>query len=295
LKDKFSGKFIVLDGPDGCGKTVQLELLSTYLKNEGIPVVQTNDPGGTKIGNQISRLLKYDAQGAMDVQTEVMLFMASRAQLAAEIIKPSLETGKTILCDRYISSTCAYQGSSGYPVEKIIELGKVAVGDAWPDLTIIIDISVEEGLERTGRKPYQKTKVNHKDANQSYTCAYQGSSGYPVEKIIELGKAAVGDAWPDLTIIIDISVEEGLERTGRKPYQKTKVNHNDANQSYLFKNVVVDRFDSRPLEYHRKVRKGFLKLAQYYPGIVKIVDGSQGDIETVHKKILELISEVSFT
>ena len=123
LTEKLKGKFIVLDCQDGCGKTVQLEMLSTYLKNEGVPIVQTVDPGGTKIGNQISRLLKYDAQGAMDIQTEIMLFMASRAQLVTEIIKPALETGKTILCDRYISSTCAYQGSSGYPVEKIIELG----------------------------------------------------------------------------------------------------------------------------------------------------------------------------
>jgi len=231
FQDKFSGKFIVLDGPDGCGKTVQLELLSAYLKNEGLPVVQTNDPGGTKIGNQISRLLKYDAQGFMDVHTELMLFMASRAQLVAEVITPALETGKTVLCDRFISSTCAYQGSSGYPIEKIIELARFAVGDIWPNLTIIIDIPVEKGLERTGRKPRQKTKVNHEDANQSY----------------------------------------------------------------LFENVVVDRFDSRTLDYHRKVRKEFLKLAQYYPGIVKTVDGSEGNIEVVHKKILQLISEVSFT
>jgi dTMP kinase len=231
LKEKLQGKFIVLDGPDGCGKTVQLELLSKYLKNNGITVVQTNDPGGTKIGDQISRLLKYDSHGAMFVQTEVLLFMASRAQLTAEIIKPSLEAGKTVLCDRFISSTCAYQGSNGYPIEKIIELGKFAVGDIWPDLTIIIDILSEEGLERTGRKRYQKTKINHKDADQGY----------------------------------------------------------------LFKNVVVDRFDSRPIEYHRKVRRGFLELAKYYPGIVRVVDGSQDDIETVHEKILQLISEVSFT
>lgn len=230
LIEKLRGKFIVLDGPEGCGKTVQLDLLSEYLKNHGLSVVQTTDPGGTKIGNQISRLLKYDAQGPMYVHTELMLFMASRAQLVAEVVKPVLETGKTVLCDRFISSTCAYQGSSGYPVEKIIELAKSAVGNVWPNLTIIIDIPVKEGLERTGRKPRQKTKVNHEDANQAY----------------------------------------------------------------LFKNVVVDRFDSRPLEYHRKVRKEFLKLAEYYPGIVKIVDGSQGDIETVHERIKRVIVETDF-
>ena len=227
LKSKFAGKFVVLDGPDGCGKTVQLELLAAHLEKNGLVVLQTSDPGGTKIGNQISRLLKYDAQGAMDVHTELMLFMASRAQLVAEVVKPALEAGKTVLCDRFISATCAYQGSSGYPVEKIIELGKFAVGDVWPDLTIIIDIPVNEGLERTGRKPYQKTKVNHEDANQAY----------------------------------------------------------------LFKNVVVDRFDSRPLEYHRKVRKEFLRLPDYYPGLVKIVDGSQGDIEAVHEKLKQVIGE----
>jgi dTMP kinase len=229
-QNSIKGKFIVLDGPDGCGKTVQLELLASHLAKVGIDVIQTTDPGGTIIGNQISRLLKYDAQGHMKVTTEVMLFMASRAQLVAEIIKPALEENKTILCDRFISSTCAYQGSNGYPVEKIIELGKLSVGDIWPDLTIIIDIPVEEGRERTGHKRYQKTKVNHKDAHQAY----------------------------------------------------------------LFENVVADRFDSRTLEYHRKVRKWFLNIGQYYPGIVKIVNG-EADIETVHKRIVQLISEVSFT
>jgi dTMP kinase len=212
VKEKWSKKFIVLDGPDGSGKTVQLDLLATYLKSQGVATVQTTDPGGTKIGNQI------------------MLFMASRAQLVAEVIKPALETGKTVLCDRFISSTCAYQSSGGYPVEKIIELGRFAIGDVWPDLTIIIDIPVEEGLIRTGRKPYQKTKVNHEDANQGY----------------------------------------------------------------LFKNVVVDRFDSRPLEYHRKVRKEFLRLAQYYPRLVKVVDGGQSDINGVHEKIKRVLEETDF-
>ncbi|UCF14611.1 MAG: dTMP kinase [Phycisphaerales bacterium] len=229
LKEKLKGKFIVLDGPDGCGKTVQLELLSVHLEKHGIPVVQTNDPGGTRIGNQISNLLKYDAQGHMDAVTEAMLFMASRAQLVAEVVRPALEAGKTVLCDRFISSTCAYQGSSGYPVEKIIELGRLAVGEVWPDLTVIIDVPVEEARERTGHKRYQKTKVNHKDANQAY----------------------------------------------------------------LFENAVPDRFDSRTLKYHRKVRKLFLEIGVHYPGIVEILDG-RGDVEAVHSSICQLISEVSF-
>jgi len=224
---KFSGKFIVLDGPDGCGKTTQLKLLVDYLKDKSIEVVQTEDPGGTKIGEQISRLLKYDAQGEMDVHTEALLFMASRAQLVAEIIKPALEKGKTVLCDRFISATCAYQGSSGYPVDNIIELGKFAVGDIWPDLTIILDIPAKEGRDRTGHKKYQRAKTNHKDANQAF----------------------------------------------------------------LFKNVITDRFDSRSLEYHRKARKWFLKIGEYYPGIVKVVDGT-GNIETVHKKIIDIIVKV---
>ena len=227
MKEKMSGKFIVLDGPDGCGKTTQLKLLVDYLKDKSIEVVQTEDPGGTKIGEQISRLLKYDAQGEMDVHTEALLFMASRAQLVAEIIKPALEKGKTVLCDRFISATCAYQGSSGYPVDNIIELGKFAVGDIWPDLTIILDIPAKEGRDRTGHKKYQRAKTNHKDANQAF----------------------------------------------------------------LFKNVITDRFDSRSLEYHRKARKWFLKIGEYYPGIVKVVDGT-GNIETVHKKIIDIIVKV---
>lgn len=231
MKDRFQGKFIVLDGPDGCGKTTQLELLAEYFNKKGIEVVKTHDPGGTKIGDQIRHLLKYGAKGIMDVHTETMLFMASRAQLAAEVVKPAIEKGKTVLCDRFISSTCAYQGSSGYPIEKIIELGKFAVGDVWPDLTIIIDIPAEEGLGRTGRKPRQKSIANHKDANQSH----------------------------------------------------------------LFENTTPDRFDSRTLEYHRKVRKWFFMLEKEYPGVVKIVDGSNASIEKVHEKILQLISEVSLT
>lgn len=168
LKEKLIGKFIVFDGPDGSGKSTQIKLLADYLKKCDIPAIDTQDPGGTKIGDQIRRLLKYDAQGKMDVVTETFLFMASRAQLVNEIVKPSKELGKVVLCDRYISATCAYQGASGYSTDKIIELGKFAVGDCWPELTLILDIDPDKGRERTGHQKKQKTRENHKDAHQGF-------------------------------------------------------------------------------------------------------------------------------
>ncbi|NLK41487.1 MAG: dTMP kinase [Planctomycetes bacterium] len=230
LKEKLIGKFIVFDGPDGSGKSTQIKLLADYLKKCDIPAIDTQDPGGTKIGDQIRRLLKYDAQGKMDVVTETFLFMASRAQLVNEIIKPSKELGKVVLCDRYISATCAYQGAAGYPTDKIIELGKFAVGDCWPELTLILDIDPDKGRERTGHQKKQKTRENHKDAHQGF----------------------------------------------------------------LFENVSVDRFDSRTLEYHRKVRKEFLKLSMYYPTKVVFLDVNDGDIEAIHEKIKELILKTEF-
>ena len=155
--EKLRGKFIVLDGPDGCGKSTQMQLLSAYFDSQGIDVVNTADPGGTVIGDKIRKLLKYESKG-IDVNTEVMLFMASRAQLVREVIKPALEEGKTVLCDRFISSTCAYQVAGDYPIDKILELARFAVGDIWPDLTVILDIDAKEGRERTGVTRGKKVK-----------------------------------------------------------------------------------------------------------------------------------------
>jgi dTMP kinase len=226
MKNKFSGKFIVLDGPDGCGKSTQLELLAEYLNKEGVKIVKTHDPGGTSIGDKIRKLLKYGSKD-IDVRTEVILFMASRAQLVAEVIEPALKSGKTILCDRYISSTCAYQGASGYPIEKILELGRFAVGDTWPDITLVLDLPPEKGRRRTG-------------------------------------------------------------------VTRSKAVENDYEQNHFFDSPMADMFDSRTLDYHRKVRKAFLNLEGIYPGVVKILDVSTEDIETVHERIKQVLLETDF-
>ncbi len=148
-------KFIVVDGPDGAGKGTQLALLEAAIQASGGSSVRAKDPGGTPIGDRIRHiLLSYDLQ-QMDARCEALLFMASRAQLAAEVIRPALAAGKTVLGDRYISATCAYQVAAGVPREEVLALGRLAVGTTWPDLTIVLDLPPEVGLQRTGRAATQ--------------------------------------------------------------------------------------------------------------------------------------------
>ena len=142
------GKFLVLDGPDGGGKTTIGKLLAQRLTDAGLPVVQCRDPGGTKVGDRIrSILLDFDL-ASMDIRCETFLFMASRAQLVAEFIRPALAAGKLVLCDRFISATCAYQSAAGYDHEAILELGRQAVGTTWPALTFVLDVPPDIGSQR---------------------------------------------------------------------------------------------------------------------------------------------------
>ncbi|QOJ14410.1 MAG: dTMP kinase [Planctomycetia bacterium] len=148
-----AGKFIVVDGPDGGGKGTQLARLERSIAVAGGSVVRAKDPGGTEIGERIRHLLLLEENPGMDPRCEALLFMASRAQLIAEVVRPALEAGKTVLCDRFISATYAYQGAAGFPVEQVLTLGGMAVGGIWPDLTLILDLEPELGFSRTGRAP----------------------------------------------------------------------------------------------------------------------------------------------
>ena len=149
---KFAGKFIVIDGPDGAGKTTQVELLSEFLSESGLDICRIRDPGGTAIGDEIRTILLDRRHGRMSVQCELMLYMASRAQLAGEVIVPALAGGKCVLGDRYVSSTIAYQGAGGADTEAITHAAAIAVGDTMPDLTVILDIDPEIGLARAARE-----------------------------------------------------------------------------------------------------------------------------------------------
>ncbi len=141
--------FITFEGPEGSGKTTQIKLLSLFLQNQGYEIVATREPGGTSIGDQIRATLHAIDNNEMQPVTEVLLYSASRAQLVRELVQPALQAGKIVLCDRYADSTIAYQGyGRGLSLPDLHTLTKIATGGLQPDLTLFLDIDVEQGLAR---------------------------------------------------------------------------------------------------------------------------------------------------
>ena len=138
---RLGGRFVVFDGPDGSGKTTQFARFADHCRAAGVAVCEVREPGGTPIGEQIRTVLLDPAHTAMSRRCELMLYMASRAQLIEETIEPALKRGELVLADRFISSTLAYQGTAGGMSRlEILQVGHVAVGGNWPDLTVVFDV-----------------------------------------------------------------------------------------------------------------------------------------------------------
>ena len=152
IAKQLAGKFIVLDGPDGSGKGTQLALLARWLESQGLDVTRAVDPGGTPAGEHIRDILLHRKDLSLDCMCETLLFMASRAQLVAEIVCPAIRQGRVVLCDRFISATLAYQGALGVAPEKIVRLGEIAVNNHWPDFTVVLDMPAKIGLSRVGKQ-----------------------------------------------------------------------------------------------------------------------------------------------
>ncbi len=145
------GIFIVFEGGEGSGKTTQAKSLSNKLRRLGFHVVLTHEPGGTLLGNRLRRWVKWGR--GVTTQTELFLFLASRSQLLSEIIRPALERGYIVICDRYDASTFAYQGHGrGMDPDFLKAVNSFVTDGLSPDLTVLLDISAEQGLERKKMK-----------------------------------------------------------------------------------------------------------------------------------------------
>jgi len=141
--------FITLEGPEGSGKSSQLPDLAEFLSGQGWDVLTTREPGGTPIGDQIRQILMRLDNQELHPRTEILLFLASRAQLVEQVIKPALREGKLVLCDRFGDSTLAYQGyGHGLNLDTLRTMLDFATDKLKPDLTLLLDVNVEVGLQR---------------------------------------------------------------------------------------------------------------------------------------------------
>jgi dTMP kinase len=146
-------KFIVFDGGEGCGKSTQAAMLAQRLEAEGLGVLSVHDPGTTRIGGMIRKILLDPENTDMNMRCEMLLYMAARAQMMTELILPALKDGKVVISDRFVSSTLAYQlGGDGLTAQDIRSVADVAIRGRWPDLTIILDMPLEKSTARVRPK-----------------------------------------------------------------------------------------------------------------------------------------------
>jgi len=169
---KLIGKFVVLDGPDGCGKTTHAKLLAQWLQKQSVSVASFRDPGDTTSGEKIRQILLSHEHSTMSTAAEVLLYMASRAQLWQEKIAPALKENKCVVLDRWLSSTCAYQGyAGGFGIRNVINIAETCLERPWPDLTIILDVDLKTAAKRLKRgrdRMEQKGDDYHEKVRQGF-------------------------------------------------------------------------------------------------------------------------------
>jgi dTMP kinase len=156
-----AGLFLVLEGPEGAGKSTQSGLLAAWLEREGWRVVATREPGGTLLGEKVRDVLLGPQGDGIRAEAEVLLYSAARTQHVAEVIRPALRAGSAVVCDRFVDSTLAYQGGGhGLPLGALLAVQAFATGGLEPDLRLLLDLPVREGL---ARRFHDEESVNRMD------------------------------------------------------------------------------------------------------------------------------------
>ena len=148
-----AGKFMVFDGPDGSGKSTQFARFSSYCSEQNLAICEVREPGSTNIGEQIRGVLLDPANTDMTLRSEMLLYMASRAQLVEQVIRPALKRNELVLADRFVSSTLAYQGTAGgLGQDEILSAAIIAIGNTFPDLTVVFDVDEKTAAARLAGK-----------------------------------------------------------------------------------------------------------------------------------------------
>jgi dTMP kinase len=177
-------KFIVLDGPEGSGKSTQVQLLRGALEKAGLDVLAVRDPGTTRIGEQVRAILLDPSHSEMSMRCEMLLYMSARAQMMAEVIQPALDAQKIVLSDRFVSSTLAYQlGHDGISADEIRSVANTAIRGRWPDLTIILDMPADKSMARVQRakdRIEQRPMAYHDQVRKNYLAQAQADATYRV-------------------------------------------------------------------------------------------------------------------
>lgn len=191
------GWFITIEGPDGAGKTTQADALAEHLRRRGHDVLLTREPGGTWLGERVRELLlaRTGSTAPTDPVTDAILFSAARRQLVTEVIRPALARGTTVVCARYADSTLAYQGyGAGVPLDRLRALQALATEGLQPDLTVLLDLPVEAGLER--KAPGDVTR-------------FEAEFDLPFHRRVRDGFLALAQASPDRFVVIDATRSPG--------------------------------------------------------------------------------------
>jgi dTMP kinase len=198
IAEALAGQFIAFDGPDGSGKSTQINRFVQRFREQGLTVKEVREPGGTVIGEQIRSILLDPANEGMTLPSEMLLYMASRAQLVEQEIKPALLRGELVVADRFVSATLAYQGTAGgIPVEWIQQVAEVAVAGCWPSLTIILDVDDQTA---TGRLNPLLDRMELK--------------GKEFHAKVRQGFLEQAEMWPDRYCVIDASMDENTVEDG---------------------------------------------------------------------------------
>ena len=205
-EDRGPGRFVALDGPDGGGKTTQARGLAEWLRGRGREVVTCRDPGGTALGDRLRSILLDRGAVPVAMRAEMLLYMASRAQLVEDVIRPALRRGALVVSDRFLLANIVYQGDAGgLGAEEVGRVGREATGGLFPDLTILLDLPIELARARVGA-----ARDRIEDRPESYHAA--GRAGFA--RAAELAMRGACSYYPAPVVVVDASAgpEEVAER-----------------------------------------------------------------------------------